>query len=60
MTTMELAGPAVDPRQSHDDPLLDGLLILCRLHESPASRGSLTAGLPLPPATVASGAHALA
>ncbi|MDV3443803.1 hypothetical protein R0G64_30755, partial [Pseudomonas otitidis] len=47
MTTMELAGPAVDPRQSHDDPLLDGLLILCRLHESPASRGSLTAGLPL-------------
>ncbi|WP_435634243.1 type I secretion system permease/ATPase [Pseudomonas solani] len=47
MTTMEMAGAAVDPRQSHDDPLLDGLLILCRLHECPASRGSLTAGLPL-------------
>lgn len=47
MTTMEMAGATVDPRQSHDDPLLDGLLILCRLHECPASRGSLTAGLPL-------------
>ncbi|WP_236234963.1 type I secretion system permease/ATPase [Pseudomonas tohonis] len=47
MTTMERAGAAVDPRQSHDDPLLDGLLILCRLHDCPASRGSLTAGLPL-------------
>ncbi len=47
MTTMERAGAAVDPRQSHDDPLLDGLLILCRLHDCPASRSSLTAGLPL-------------
>jgi ATP-binding cassette subfamily C protein LapB len=32
----------------HDDPLLDGLLILCNLHNCSASRGSLSAGLPLP------------
>ncbi|MBM7060794.1 type I secretion system permease/ATPase [Pseudomonas sp. UL073] len=44
---MELAG-ANDPRLSHDDPLLDGLLILCRLHGCVASRSSLSAGLPLP------------
>nr|MBO2512238.1 type I secretion system permease/ATPase [Gammaproteobacteria bacterium] len=31
-----------------DDPLLDGLLLLCRLHGRAASRGSLSAGLPLP------------
>ncbi|WP_155943579.1 type I secretion system permease/ATPase [Zestomonas thermotolerans] len=31
-----------------DDPLLDGLLLLCRLHGRVASRGSLSAGLPLP------------
>jgi len=37
-----------DPRQSHDDPLLDGLLILCQQHNRRASRASLTAGLPLP------------
>ncbi len=48
MTTMERPGPASDPRLSHDDPLLDGLLILCRLHGCSASRGSLSAGLPLP------------
>lgn len=48
MTTMERPGPVGDPRLSHDDPLLDGLLILCRLHDCPASRASLTAGLPLP------------
>ncbi|WP_430472510.1 type I secretion system permease/ATPase [Zestomonas insulae] len=47
MTSMELAG-ANDPRLSHDDPLLDGLLILCRLHGCVASRSSLSAGLPLP------------
>ncbi|MFG0379839.1 type I secretion system permease/ATPase [Pseudomonas sp. zbq_18] len=40
--------PSDDQRQSHDDPLLDGLLILCTLHDCPASRASLTAGLPLP------------
>nr|WP_251702219.1 type I secretion system permease/ATPase [Pseudomonas boanensis] len=45
---MERTDPPIDPRQSHDDPLLDGLLILCRLHECAASRASLTAGLPLP------------
>ncbi|HSC84306.1 MAG TPA: type I secretion system permease/ATPase, partial [Pseudomonas sp.] len=39
--------PSDDPRQSHDDPLLDGLLILCNLHDCSASRASLTAGLPL-------------
>ncbi|MBT8768956.1 type I secretion system permease/ATPase [Metapseudomonas boanensis] len=48
MTSMERTDPPIDPRQSHDDPLLDGLLILCRLHECAASRASLTAGLPLP------------
>ncbi|SFP83205.1 type I secretion system permease/ATPase [Pseudomonas borbori] len=49
MTTMERAGPtSSDPRLSHDDPLLDGLLILCKLHGCSASRGSLSAGLPLP------------
>ncbi|WP_277051628.1 type I secretion system permease/ATPase [Zestomonas thermotolerans] len=31
-----------------DDPLLDGLLLLCRLHGRAASRDSLSAGLPLP------------
>ncbi|MET1077972.1 MAG: type I secretion system permease/ATPase [Pseudomonas sp.] len=45
---MERAGPAGDPRVSHDDPLLDGLLILCKLHGCAASRGSLSAGLPMP------------
>ncbi|MEK1905726.1 MAG: type I secretion system permease/ATPase [Pseudomonas sp.] len=46
MTTMERK-PSDDQRQSHDDPLLDGLLILCNLHNCSASRASLTAGLPL-------------
>jgi ATP-binding cassette subfamily C protein LapB len=36
-----------DPRSNFDDPLLDGLLILCRLHDCNASRTSLSAGLPL-------------
>ncbi|MCG4454702.1 MULTISPECIES: type I secretion system permease/ATPase [unclassified Pseudomonas] len=44
---MERTGPASDPRLSHDDPLLDGLLILCKLHGCSASRGSLSAGLPM-------------
>jgi len=44
---MERGVSSSDPRLSHDDPLLDGLLILCRLHDCPASRSSLTAGLPL-------------
>ena len=49
MTTMERAGPtSSDPRLSHDDPLLDGLLILCKLHGCTVSRGSLSAGLPMP------------
>lgn len=47
MTTMEQVGKAVDPRQLHDDPLLDGLLILGRLHGRTVSRASLSAGLPL-------------
>lgn len=37
-----------DPRSQHDDPLLDGLLALCSLHQKPASRAMLTTGLPLP------------
>lgn len=36
-----------DPRLDFDDPLLDGLLILCRLHGCTVSRSSLSAGLPL-------------
>ena len=47
MTSMERPGLSGDPRLHHDDPLLDGLLILCKLHGCPASRGSLSAGLPL-------------
>ncbi|NMZ03571.1 type I secretion system permease/ATPase [Pseudomonas proteolytica] len=37
-----------DPRTLHDDPLLDGLLALCALHQKPASAAMLTTGLPLP------------
>ena len=36
-----------DPRQSHDDPLLDSLMIVCKLHNIITSRNVLTAGLPL-------------
>lgn len=43
MTSMQSA----QPRPDIDDPLLDGLLILCRLHDRPASRASLSSGLPL-------------
>nr|WP_302056122.1 type I secretion system permease/ATPase [Pseudomonas sp. SBB6] len=45
---MQPASSAIDPRQSFDDPLLDGLLILCKLHGCTASRAGLSAGLPLP------------
>jgi ATP-binding cassette subfamily C protein LapB len=48
MTTMERTDSPRDPHQGHDDPLLDGLLILCRLHGRAASRASLCSGLPLP------------
>lgn len=44
---MEKVAPSSDPRTSHDDPLLDGLLILCKQHGCAASRASLSAGLPL-------------
>lgn len=37
----------LDPRASHDDPLLDGLLSLCAFHQKAASRAMLSAGLPL-------------
>ncbi|MGN8345833.1 type I secretion system permease/ATPase [Pseudomonas sp. SMV71] len=47
MTSMEPAIPGADPRLNFDDPLLDGLLILCRLHGATASRASLSAGLPM-------------
>ncbi|WP_426141624.1 type I secretion system permease/ATPase [Pseudomonas sp. DWP3-1-2] len=46
MTSMELPY-SFDPRSNVDDPLLDGLLILCKLHDCTASRSSLSAGLPL-------------
>ncbi|MCF7204058.1 type I secretion system permease/ATPase [Pseudomonas oligotrophica] len=45
---MERVAPTSDPRLSHDDPLLDGLLILCKQHGCIASRASLSAGLPMP------------
>ncbi|MDD1013056.1 type I secretion system permease/ATPase [Pseudomonas rubra] len=48
MTSMQPASSAADPRQSFDDPLLDGLLILCKLHGCTVSRAGLSAGLPLP------------
>ena len=44
---MESGNTGVDPRLSFDDPLLDGLLILCKLHGANVSRASLSAGLPL-------------
>ncbi|UZE25231.1 type I secretion system permease/ATPase [Pseudomonas sp. B21-056] len=47
MTSMEPATPGADPRLSFDDPLLDGLLILCKLHGATVSRASLSAGLPM-------------
>lgn len=40
--------PRVDPRDRHDDPLLDSLLALCAMHQKAASRAMLTSGLPLP------------
>lgn len=47
MTSMESGNNGVDPRLSFDDPLLDGLLILCKLHGATVSRASLSAGLPM-------------
>jgi ATP-binding cassette subfamily C protein LapB len=47
MTSMEPGHSGIDPRLSFDDPLLDGLLILCKLHGATVSRASLSAGLPL-------------
>jgi ATP-binding cassette subfamily C protein LapB len=47
VTSMQPASSAADPRQSFDDPLLDGLLILCKLHGCTLSRAGLSAGLPL-------------
>lgn len=47
VTTMEQVGLANEQRHSVDDPLLDGLLILSKLHGRTASRASLSAGLPL-------------
>lgn len=37
----------LDPRQNHDDPLLDSLMIVCKLHNVITSRNVLTSGLPL-------------
>ena len=49
MTTVHSPKPSLDdPRDRYDDPLLDSLLSLCRLHQRPASRTMLTNGLPLP------------
>ncbi|MGE7989818.1 type I secretion system permease/ATPase [Pseudomonas sp. NPDC089554] len=43
MTNLQSASPRLEV----DDPLLDGLLILCKVHGCPASRASLCSGLPL-------------
>ena len=34
-----------DPRQAHDDPLLDALMIICKMHNIATSRTVLTTGL---------------
>lgn len=47
MTSMQTLDSAAQPRLSFDDPLLDGLLILCKLHGCAVSRASLSCGLPL-------------
>lgn len=47
VTSMEPATLGADPRLNFDDPLLDGLLILCKLHGATVSRASLSAGLPM-------------
>lgn len=36
-----------DPRQTHDDSLLDALMIICKMHNIATSRTVLTTGLPL-------------
>lgn len=36
-----------DPQQNHDDPLLDCLMVVCKLHNIITSRNVLTSGLPL-------------
>jgi ATP-binding cassette subfamily C protein LapB len=46
MTSLELP-EMLEPVTSAEDPLLDGLMILCGLHGCTASRPTLTAGLPL-------------
>lgn len=46
---IQAARPFEDvPRVETDDPLLDGLLLLCRLRDRAISRGQLVSGLPLP------------
>nr|WP_296249260.1 type I secretion system permease/ATPase [Pseudomonas sp. UBA4194] len=47
MTMLQDPSSGGDPRLDFDDPLLDGLLILCKLHGCTVSRSSLSAGLPL-------------
>ncbi len=44
-----------DPRDRHDDPLLDSLLSLCSLHQKSVSRAMLTAGMPLPEPRLSAG-----
>lgn len=47
MNGMDSSADRLDPRHSFDDPLLDGLQILCTLFDRSATPASLTAGLPL-------------
>jgi ATP-binding cassette subfamily C protein LapB len=47
MKIAQSAEPRVDPRDEPDDPLLECLAILTRLHGQPVSPGALAAGLPL-------------
>lgn len=46
--TEKVGSHAAGEQHSHDDPLLDGLIILCRLHDRSPSRAALCSGLPLP------------
>ena len=42
-----LAQTRSDPRDRYDDPLLDSLVEICKLHGHSATRASLSSGLPL-------------
>ncbi len=47
MSQQQTTANHTHPRERLDDPLLDSLLSLCNLHHRPASRATLSSGLPL-------------